>query len=335
MKPQAISILLCLLTLVLPSRAADRVIYEGTSGPGVGKQIVFLTGDEEYRSEEGLPQMAKILATRHGFKCTVLFAINPADGTINPDIRNSLPGAEALDTADVIFMLNRFREWPDVIMKHFVDAYLAGKPIIALRTSTHAFSYGRNSSSAYARYSWDSTNTKWEGGFGRQVLGETWISHHGHHKVEATRGVVEASSKEDLILRGVGEIFGNSDVYGATPPPDAKILVRGQVLKGMNQGDVAVEGPKNNPMMPVVWTRLYKNEAGKTNKILTTTMGAATDLENEGLRRLLVNGVYWATGIEVPAKADVSLVGEYKPTMYGFGGAKKGIKPEDHALAKP
>ena len=95
MKPQAISILLCLLTLVLPSRAADRVIYEGTSGPGVGKQIVFLTGDEEYRSEEGLPQMAKILATRHGFKCTVLFAINPADGTINPDIRNSLPGAEA------------------------------------------------------------------------------------------------------------------------------------------------------------------------------------------------------------------------------------------------
>ena len=328
MKPQAISILLCLLTLVLPSRAADRVIYEGTSGPGVGKQIVFLTGDEEYRSEEGLPQMAKILATRHGFKCTVLFAINP-------DIRNSLPGAEALDTADVIFMLNRFREWPDAIMKHFVDAYLAGKPIIALRTSTHAFSYGRNSSSAYARYSWDSTNTKWEGGFGRQVLGETWISHHGHHKVEATRGVVEASSKEDLILRGVGEIFGNSDVYGATPPPDAKILVRGQVLKGMNQGDVAVEGPKNNPMMPVVWTRLYKNEAGKTNKILTTTMGAATDLENEGLRRLLVNGVYWATGIEVPAKADVSLVGEYKPTMYGFGGAKKGIKPEDHALAKP
>ncbi len=148
MKPQAISILLCLLTLVLPSRAADRVIYEGTSGPGVGKQIVFLTGDEEYRSEEGLPQMAKILATRHGFKCTVLFAINPADGTINPDIRNSLPGAEALDTADVIFMLNRFREWPDAIMKHFVDAYLAGKPIIALRTSTHAFSYGRNSSSA-------------------------------------------------------------------------------------------------------------------------------------------------------------------------------------------
>ena len=218
-------------------------------------------------------------------------------------------------------------------MKHFVDAYLAGKPIIALRTSTHAFSYGRNSSSAYARYSWDST--EWKGGFGRQVLGETWISHHGHHKVEATRGVVEASSKEDLILRGVGEIFGNSDVYGATPPPDAKILVRGQVLKGMNQGDVAVEGPKNNPMMPVVWTRLYKNEAGKTNKILTTTMGAATDLENEGLRRLLVNGVYWATGIEVPAKADVSLVGEYKPTMYGFGGAKKGIKPEDHALAKP
>ena len=333
MKPQTISILLCLLSLVFSSHAADRVIYEGTSGPGVGKHIVFLTGDEDYRSEEGLPQMAKILATRHGFKCTVLFSINPADGTISPDNRHSLPGAETLDTADVIFMLNRFREWPDAAMKHFVDAYLAGKPIIALRTSTHAFSYGRNSSSPYARYSWDSG--QWKGGFGKQVLGETWISHHGHHKVEATRGVIETASKADPILRGVGEVFGNSDVYGATPPADAKILVRGQVLKGMNASDVAVEGPKNNPMMPVVWTRLYKNETGKVNKILTTTMGAATDLENEGLRRLLVNGVYWSVGMDVPAKADVALVGDYKPTMYGFGGSKKGVKPEDHALGNP
>ncbi len=332
MKSRIISILICLLSLVVPSRAADFVTYEGTFGPGKGKHIVFLTGDEEYRSEEGLPQMAKILAIRHGFKCTVLFSINPTDGTINPDMKHSLSNPAALDTADVIFMLNRFREWPDATMKHFVDAYLAGKPIIALRTSTHAFSYGRNSSSPYARYSWDSAD--WKGGFGKQVLGETWISHHGHHKVEATRGVVEASSKEDVILRGVGEIFGNSDVYGATPPPDAKIIVRGQVLKGMKEGDAAVEGKKNDPMQPVVWTRLYKNEAGKTNKILTTTMGAATDLENEGLRRLLVNGVYWAAGLEVSAKADVSLIGEYKPTMYGFGSSKKGVKPDDHALVQ-
>ena len=58
--------------------AGDWVVYEGKKGPGKGKHIVFLSGDEEYRSEEGLPQLAKILAVQHGFKCTVLFSINKA-----------------------------------------------------------------------------------------------------------------------------------------------------------------------------------------------------------------------------------------------------------------
>ena len=74
------------------TRAADGVVYEGQQGPGKGKQIVFLAGDEEYRSEEGLPMLAKILAVRHGFKCTVLFAINPADGTIDPLTLTNMPG---------------------------------------------------------------------------------------------------------------------------------------------------------------------------------------------------------------------------------------------------
>src|SRR5262249_6113545 len=103
----------------------------------------------------------------------------------------------------------------------------------------------------------------------------------------------------------------------------------GQVLSGMNPTDSPVEGKKNEPMQPVVWIRLYKNEAGRTNKILCTTMGAATDLLNEGLRRLLVNSVYWGVGLDVPAKADVALVGDYQPTMYGFDGYVKGVKPDD------
>src|SRR5260221_10065533 len=90
--------------------ASDFVVYEGKSGPGAGRHIVFLTGDEEYRSEEGLPQLARILAQRHGFKCTVLFAVDPKDGTINPNVKDSLPGAEALDSADAVVMLLRFRE---------------------------------------------------------------------------------------------------------------------------------------------------------------------------------------------------------------------------------
>ncbi|MDB6112861.1 MAG: signal peptide and transrane prediction [Pedosphaera sp.] len=322
-----LSLLLCLWPFN-HARAADYVSYEGKSGPGAGKHIVFLSGDEEYRSEEGLPQLAKILAERHGFKCTVLFPVNPTNGLIEPNLNHSLPGAEALDSADAVVMLLRFREWPDAQMKHFVDAYLAGKPIIALRTSTHAFNYGNGSQSPYAKFSWSSKS--WPGGFGKQVLGETWVAHHGAHKKEATRGIIEASAQNDPILRGVTDLFGNSDVYTAAPPPDATILVRGQVLVGMNPSDAPVEGKKNDPMQPVVWTRLYKNEAGTTNKILCTTMGAATDLQNEGLRRLVVNAVYWGIGLDVPAKADVNYVGDYKPSMYGFDGYVKGVKPADH-----
>jgi azurin/glucose/arabinose dehydrogenase len=305
------------------------------------KHVVLLSGDEEYRSEESLPMLAKILSQRHGFKCTVLFALDP-DGTINPDNQKSLPGAEALDTADVIIMALRFRSWPDEQMKHFVDAYQRGVPLIALRTSTHAFNFPAGS--PWAAYTWNS-KTPWPGGFGKHVLGETWVSHWGKHKSEATRGVIEPGAKNDPLLRGVDEVFGNSDVYEANPPADAKILLRGTVLKGMNPSDAPADyakpratdkqpQPVNQPQMPVAWTRLHRNESGKENKILTTTMGAATDLENEGLRRLVVNGVYWALGLDVPAKADVRVVDPYQPRMYGFKGYRVGLKPSDYALGK-
>jgi hypothetical protein len=338
-------LLACLLTvlasLVTTAAASEWVVYEGRSGPGRGVHIVFLSGDEEYRGEEGLPQLAKILAVRHGFKCTVLFSTNPKTGEIDPNTTNNEPGLEALDSADLCVMALRFRAWPDEQMKHFVDYYLAGKPIIALRTSTHAFAYGKDNNSAYAKFGWQST--EWKGGFGKQVLGETWVNHWGRHKVEATRGVIEASAKTHPVLKDVTGIFGDTDVYEAYPLADAKILVRGQVLNGMKPEDPPADYTKrratdkqeqgiNDPMQPVVWLRDYKNESGKTNKIICTTMGSATDLQNEGLRRLLVNGAYWALGLEVPSKANVDLVGDFKPTMYGFNGFKKGVKPADHEL---
>jgi hypothetical protein len=334
MKPKYPLLLLLGCLLTAGARGDNWITYQAKPGPGQGKHIVFLTGDEEYRSEEGLPMLAKILSQRHGFKCTVLFAIDP-DGTINPDNGASLPGAEALDSADAIVMLLRFRHWPDESMKHFVDALQRGVPIIGLRTSTHAFQYPNGSASAYKSF----------GDFGRQVLGERWVNHWGRHKSEATLGVIEMSAKGNPILNGVTELFGDSDVYEAYPVADSKILVRGQVLKGMKPSDPPAEYNKrrasdkqeqgiNAPMMPVVWTRLHKNESGKENKILCTTLGAATDLQNESLRRLIVNSVYWGIGLEVPAKADVNYMDDYKPTMYGFKGSRKGLKPSDHALGK-
>ena len=329
--PLALLTLTTLTTLATSAFATDKLWadYPGKDGPGKDKRIVLLAGDEEYRTEEGLPQLAKILSQRHGFACTVVFSINPQTGEIDPNTGDNQPGIEALDSADLCILGLRFRHWPDEQMKHFADYLAAGKPFIALRTSTHAFNI--KPGSAYSKYSHNSKEG-WLGGFGRQVLGETWVAHHGAHKKEATRGVVEESAKGHPLLRGVGEIFGNSDVYTANPPEDAKILVRGQVLVGMNATDAPVEGKKNEPMQPIVWTREFKNEAGKTNQVLTTTMGAATDLENEGLRRLIVNGAYALTGQKIPEKADVAVVGEYKPNFYGFGGFTKGVKPADLEL---
>ncbi len=316
-------------------QAKDWVTYEGKAGPGKGKHIVLLSGDEEYRSEEALPQLAKILSQRHGFTCTVLFSVD-AQGFIDPNAGASLTYAGALDTADAIVMSLRFRHWNEDAMQRFEGALKRGIPLIALRTSTHAFNGFPKGSP------WEKWNCGHRGGFGKQVLGEAWVSHWGHHKYEATRGLVEAAAKDEAVLRGVMDIFGTTDVYEAAPPADAKILVRGQVLKGMRSTDApadhkkktaaSVEQGVNDPMMPVAWTREYTNESGTVNRILCTTMGAATDLESEGLRRLVVNGVYWGLGLDVPAKANVEVVGEFKPTMFGFGGAKKGLKPSDYEL---
>lgn len=314
----------------LASAAEDFVVYEGTSGPGVGKKLVFLSGDEEYRSEEGLPQLAKILAARHGFHCTVLFSVDPDSGNINPENQKSLTHPEAIDSADAFVMLLRFRNWPQETMDRFHKAFESGKPVIALRTSTHAFNIGGDG--PYAKYSWNfNKDASWKGGFGRQVLGETWVAHHGGHKVEGTRGIIDPAQKDNPILRGVTNIFGDTDVYTANPLPDATILVRGEVTQSLDPNSPAVEGKKNNPMQPVAWTREHKQASGKTNRIFTTTMGSATDLTNDGVRRMVINAVYWGLGQEADIKADANIdfVGEFKPTMYGFGSYKKGVKPVD------
>ena len=315
-------------------RAEDWLTFPPKAGPGMGKHIVFLAGDEEYRSEEGLPMLAKILSQRQGFKCTVLLPIDP-NGTINPNNTNSLPGAEALDSADIIVMLLRYRTWPDPIMKHFVDACNRPVPVIGLRTSTHAFNFPARSDTSYRSFN----------EFGKFTLGEGWVNHWGNHKREATRGIIEEAAKDDPILRGVVDVFGDSDVYEAYPAADAKILMRGLVLKGMSQGDPPASYKKrrasdhteqgiNDPMMPIAWTRERQNVYGKDFRVFCTTMGSSTDLQNEGLRRLIVNAVYWGLKLDVPAKADVDFVDHFKPTAYGFNGFRKGVKPVDLELGK-
>ena len=324
------------ITLISIAHAASMsVSYPAQPGPGRGRHIVFLTGDEEYRGEEGLPMLAKILSQRHGFRCTVLFALD-ADGTINPDNNASISAPETLDSADGIVMALRFRQWPDEPMRHFASAIARGVPIIALRTSTHAFRFPESSASSYKAFNH----------FGRQVLGEDWVSHWGANRRGATRGVIEPGAEADAILRGVTEIFGDSGVYETHPVVDAKILVRGQVLAGMKPTDGpdtiqrkkrksdGIEQGINDPMMPIAWTRLNSTDSGKTNRVFCTTMGAATDLANEGLRRMVINAVLWGFDIEIPNQTDVRFVDDFAPAPYAFKGYRRGITPDDHALGR-
>lgn len=322
-----------LLTLPLSALAAG-VVYEGGEGPGKGRHVVLVSGDEEYRSEEALPQLGKILARHHGFKCTVLFPIDPKDGTINPNVSN-IPGLEALDSADLLVVFLRFRDLPDEQMKHLVDYIESGRPIVGIRTATHAFN---TKSATYGKYTWTNKDPAYEQGFGRQVLGETWISHHGQHGSQSTRGIVAEGQAGHPILRGIkdGDIWGPSDVYGVRLPlpGDSQPLVLGQVLTGMKADDPPAAGKVNDPMMPIAWTKSYTGTAGKQARVFTSTIGAANDLVAEGTRRLLVNACYWAVGLEeqIPEKSNVALVGDYQPSNFKFNGAKLGIRPQDHEL---
>jgi hypothetical protein len=338
MKPPLLLALVLNLVLITPpflsAAPMTSITYPAASGPGQGKHIVFLTGDEEYRSEEGLPMLAKILSQRYGFTCTVLFALD-ADGTINPDNNTSLSNPAALDQADGIVMGLRFRQWPDEAMQHFADAVARGVPIVALRTSTHAFNFPAKSPSAFKSFN----------NFGREVLGENWVSHWGANRRGATRGIIEPGAESDPLLHGVTEIFGDSGAYETHPVADAKILVRGQVLKGMSPSDVpdtylkkrksdGVEQPINDPLMPIAWTRINHNAKGTTNRVFCTTMGAATDLTNEDFRRLVINAVLAGFELQIPARADVRYVDAYDPAPYAFKGYRRGLTPVDHALGQ-
>ncbi len=322
------------LGFVIPGRAADPwVVYQGHDGPGKGKHIVLVSGDEEYRSEEVLPQLGKILACRHGFQCTVLFAVDPATGTINPKNCNNIPGLEALKTADLMIIFTRFRDLPDEQMRHIAEYVDAGKPILGIRTATHAFSIPAGKT--YAKYSFQSK--EWDGGFGRQVLGETWINHHGAHGKESTRGIIAPDAENHPVVRGCEDIWCPTDVYAVRLPLPAgcKPLVMGQVLAGMTPTDKPLAGPKNEPLMPIAWVKTYQGASGQSGRVFTTTMGSGKDLLSEGLRRLLVNAAYWCVGLEdqIPARANVAFVGRYQPSPFSiFGKFKANVKPSELAL---
>ncbi len=307
--------------------AQYRIVYKGEKGPGVGKNIVFITSDHEYRSEESLPALARILAKRYGFTCTVVFGLDN-EGYILPGSSN-LKGLDVLDKADLMVLFTRFSNFGDEEMRHFDKYIRRGGPIVAFRTSTHAFSNKGNTK--WEHYSWDYKGEKsaWKDGFGELVLGETWVSHYGTNHKQASKLIPEEAQKAHPILRGVKDMSTQSGGYTAYPN-GATVIARGQVLNGMTPES---EPDKTKELLPVAWVRTYSVESGPSGRAFVTTHGASEDLLNEGFRRMALNAAFWAMGMEKEIKANNSIefVGPYQPTTFNFNGYKAKVKPADLA----
>lgn len=304
----------------------EALVYEGKAGPGVGKHIVFLAGDHEYRSEETLPALARILAKHHGFKCTVLFNVDKETGEIVPGNSN-MPGMEALNLADLAVVFLRFQDFPQEQMRHFVDYLNRGGPVVGLRTATHAFRM--KADEPFAKYSYDNKRSDYELGFGHQVLGQTWVGHYGKNHQQSTRITIVDGKQSHPILRGVKDVWVQAGAY-VGKPTDGEILTMAQPLNGMTP-DSPVDNTK--PPMPSEWTRTYRSTSGKTARVFTSMYGTPEDLLNDGYRRMLVNGCFWTLGLEDSIKADanIAFVGPFKPNTFGNGSHARGIKPEVYA----
>ena len=301
------------------------ITYTPRPGAGNGKHVVFVCGEWEYRCEESLPMMAQILAERHGFKTTVLFSMNPKDGTVDPSVKTNIPDMELLKTADMMVLFAMDLTLPDEQMKPFIEFLETGKPVFGIRCTLLSFRYDKNS--PYARFDVG------DGRYAAELFGESWKGHYGEHGKESTRGLRAGLNEQHPILRGVHDVWGPTDVYRVTKlPPDATVYLYGQVLTGMNPTD-----PPNlkKSIMPMVWTREIQKEAGKLSKVVMSTIGAAQDMENEDVRRIYVNCVYWALGLEsaIPQRADVRYVGgDWKASRFGGATYKKGLLPKDFAI---
>ena len=319
-----------IMKVVTAAEATDnskyRLIYKGDKGPGLGKKIVFIASDHEYRSEETLPALARILAKRYGFTCTVVWALDKS-GNILPG-SSDLKGLEVLDDADLMVIFTRFSNFNDDEMQHIDDYLKRGGPVMGLRTATHAFNNSNNPKWKHYSYDYNGPMKAWKDGFGETILGETWVGHYGTNHKQASKLIIEESQKEHPLMRGVKNIWTQSGGYVAYP--SGTVLARGQVLNGMTP-DAKADTTKE--LLPVAWVRSYDLGSGKKGRVFTTTNGASEDLLNEGFRRMLINASLWTIGLDNEIKADnnVDFVGPYKPSTFNFEGYKANVKPSDLA----
>lgn len=325
-------LILAAAVTAIPLFAAETLVYEGTDGPGVGKHIVFIANDHEYRSEETCPAIARILSKHHGYKCTVLFGIDE-DGFIQAGSA-PVPGMEVLEDADLLVFYTRFMNLPDEQVDLLVDYFERGGPVVGLRTSTHPFN-GQKGKWAKLNYTYEGED--YRGGLGEQIFGNTWHkdrgqSHYGSNHVMGGRISAVAGAEEHPILTGVEAFHGYSGAYQSQPPVDAAPLLEVQVLTTFGPGG---EDQPDKPLVNAGWARdsyVAPSGAKKEARVVYASFGASEDLLDEGARRFLVNACIWAVGQEdeITADLDVNFVGGFRPSPYSSGAfSREGVRPSD------
>lgn len=267
--------------------------------------VVFVTGEDEYRSEITLPFIGELLgralrprtivkpapgqqpprqAAPAEQPYTVLYAVDPKTGKPDPEHRQNIAGLEALQKADLAVFFIGSRALPDDQLKLILDYVNSGKPIVGLRSSLHAFQYPAKDK-----------NAKHNDSFGKEVFGQSSTTHHG---ARSTTDVWPAPGMADHpILRGIyatekSPVHCSSWLYHVTPlPADCQPLMMGRSINSNKAG----QQDRYPLVQPVAWTRTYKNA-----RVFFTTLGHPKDFEDDSVRRLVANGILWALGMEVP-----------------------------------
>ncbi len=249
--------------------------------------VVFVCGDHEYSGEETLPLLAAMLEKNYGFRTKILKSFPDQNAEKN------IPQLEILAKANLAVFFLRWRLLPAEQVA-FIDAYVkSGKPIMGLRTSTHAFNYPKED----ALFNF---NGFAERAFGAPPgWGASGHTHYGHKS--STDATVIASKKMHPILTGVDSNFHvRSWLYKVLP---------NYPVKG---ADWLIMGKSVNPDkpaedQPIAWT--WQNEY--KGRVFFTTMGHPEDFAVEAFQRLLVNAIHWELGLAVPkiwpGKLDINI----------------------------
>ena len=304
-------------------------------------KIVFLTGDEEYRSEESMPMLAQILRRDFDFDISVGFSVD-ADGFVDPNANHSLTETEQLADADLLVLFLRFRRPDSGSFQHILDYLAAGKPVVAFRTSTHAFRFTPDSPHAAWGYQNDPEfiHSFAGGDLIRELVGQKWITHHGHFD-DGAHPLTAIATPPDVdahpILRGVKpfeayswlyHVEGGEDTLAGDPIP----LLRGRALRSNHADNNRTDRfPLTNP---VAWTKTHLGNPDAPARVFTTTLGHPYDFRSPQMRRFALQGILWALGREdlIPAEGvDATPVRPYAPNNSGFGRDKHkpGRHPDD------